>query len=734
MTLRAYIRGTSPVLLVLDGLRGIAVLAAPLIALAVFRWMATQTLLVAPLHHRLWMRPRLHPEAGLYGAFLVAALVLNAAWLMTALRNFVAITMARVAPAVPRDQQAPATERVDLPPYPYTRESFSLVLGELQDRDGSRVPSEKSPGLQPRWLTLPELALYTGIFVTGGIGSGKTSAVAYPALKQLLGFRRPVKVRRPHGSVDEQDWKFSGLILDEKGDFTRAAAEYCAEWGRADDLIRISPGGRWIWNVIYNPNIPTWAVGFQLGWIIRTFNKGGTASDPFWENAPRELVTEYLGLLHDAQGYYTLHDYLEVLIDDSKQDELHARAMTRLGGDEGKVEDMERRWKSIQRRREGMGVNLRGSLEACARAGIDMFRQPELRRTFCPTREEYFEACPDGMLRPRANVFTGFDQALDYGKVVGIEMSKYIYFDAATFCQVALKAQWEDSVRRREVIGPDGRLIMPPRFGEAIGYCPTFLMADEAQLSANPMDAEFKSVCRSKRASMWELTQSHSSIKGAFGQAKAADADTYFQNSMTHIYLRQSDPGSMKIIQEEVGKKIIQKTTLAVTEGGTSSELSYVQGEIVHEGLGMSATKTVSTEEKPFLEIEELKRLPNNVAVVMPSNGDRTLPAAITYLRPLWVFKKHTDLRIETPWLDWPESLRATYDLATIPQTVTWHPWAPVEEAATVDAKATLGKFVQSAPVARRSEGAPASSPGVPSRTSVSSDDLWSELADPIDE
>jgi len=83
-------------------------------------------------------------------------------------------------------------------------------------------------------------------------------------------------------------------------------------------------------------------------------------------------------------------------------------------------------------------------------------------------------------------------------------MPKQIFFDAAIFCQVALKAQWQDAVLRRETIGPDGKLLMPPGFGEDIGYCPTFLMADEAQLSATPRDAEFKAVCRSKRASMWE--------------------------------------------------------------------------------------------------------------------------------------------------------------------------------------------------------------------------------------
>jgi hypothetical protein len=78
----------------------------------------------------------------------------------------------------------------------------------------------------------------------------------------------------------------------------------------------------------------------------------------------------------------------------------------------------------------------------------------------------------------------------------------------------------------------------------------------------------------------------------------------------------------------------------------------------VHEGSGLSSTKTVATEERPFVEVEELKRLPNNVAIVLPSNGDRTLPAAVTFLRPLWVQEKHPELSMSTPWLDWPSEVR----------------------------------------------------------------------------
>jgi hypothetical protein len=112
----------------------------------------------------------------------------------------------------------------------------------------------------------------------------------------------------------------------------------------------------------------------------------------------------------------------------------------------------------------------------------------------------------------------------------------------------------------------------------------------------------------------------------------------------------------------------------------------------------VSATKTVAAEEKPFVELEELKGLPNNVAIVLPSNGDRTLPATMTYLRPLWVFTQHPQLTLETPWFDWPESLRATYDLDSIPQELGWSGWDnqdALDEDAIIPAHARLGRFIQ---------------------------------------
>jgi hypothetical protein len=97
------------------------------------------------------------------------------------------------------------------------------------------------------------------------------------------------------------------------------------------------------------------------------------------------------------------------------------------------------------------------------------------------------------------------------------------------------------------------------------------------------------------------------------------------------------------------------------------------------------------------VEIDELKQLPNNVALAFPSTGEKTLPATYVYLRPLWVFREHPDLSLETPWLNWPETLRNTYDLDSMPQAVPWKGWdrAFLEIAEVAPPEQHLAGFIQ---------------------------------------
>ena len=91
-----------------------------------------------------------------------------------------------------------------LPPYPdpRLREDLFLVIGEIHN---ARTPG---PSPSPRWLTIPERGLFTGIAIFGAIGSGKTTCCILPFAEQILAYR-----------AADHDRKIGGLVLEVKGDF-----------------------------------------------------------------------------------------------------------------------------------------------------------------------------------------------------------------------------------------------------------------------------------------------------------------------------------------------------------------------------------------------------------------------------------------------------------------------------------------------------------------------------------
>jgi hypothetical protein len=89
-------------------------------------------------------------------------------------------------------------------PDPRTRNELYLMVGEVHN------PRRPGPSETPRWLTIPERGLFTGIAIFGAVGSGKTSCCMYPFAEQILAYKASDEAKR-----------IGGLILEVKGDFCR---------------------------------------------------------------------------------------------------------------------------------------------------------------------------------------------------------------------------------------------------------------------------------------------------------------------------------------------------------------------------------------------------------------------------------------------------------------------------------------------------------------------------------
>jgi hypothetical protein len=166
-----------------------------------------------------------------------------------------------------------------LPQYadPGSRDELYLVLGEQHHR----LTADRAS--TPRWLTIPERGLYTGIAIVGAVGTGKTSACIYPYVEQLLAYRAGDATR-----------KVAALVLEVKGDFCSHVREILARHGRSDDYVEVSLESRYRYNPLHS-DLDAYALAYGIATLMT--NLFGRGKEKFWQQASTNLV-KFVILLH----------------------------------------------------------------------------------------------------------------------------------------------------------------------------------------------------------------------------------------------------------------------------------------------------------------------------------------------------------------------------------------------------------------------------------------------------
>jgi hypothetical protein len=229
---------------------------------------------------------------------------------LTVIASVCYVCIARIDRAEPQQR---------LPAYPAVskRRSLFLVLGERH----RTVVSGRSP--EPRWLTIPDRGLYTGIAIIGAIGSGKTSACMYPYVDQLLGY-----------NAADPAHKLGGLILEVKGDFCRQVRGILERHGRAADYVEVSLTSPYRYNPLHN-DLDAYALAFGIATLMT--NLFGRGKEPFWQQASTNLV-KFVILLHQVlDDYVTLFDVYEHVINPDKLRTKIASGLARFGAQNRRI-------------------------------------------------------------------------------------------------------------------------------------------------------------------------------------------------------------------------------------------------------------------------------------------------------------------------------------------------------------------------------------------------------------
>lgn len=552
-------------------------------------------------------------------------------------------------------------------PKPGRREPL-VVIGE-QHHPVEPVPSER-----PAWLSIPAKGLYTGVFVAGAVGSGKTSACMRPFADQVLSWQAADPERRP-----------CGLVLEVKGDFCHQIREILEGCGRGGDYIEIGLGGARSWNPLDIPEMDSYSLAAQI--ISLKAQLFGRGKEPFWDQAAGQLMRWVIEVhrLPPLGGWVTLRDlYREatglerfghridaaldatdpanlvdrIVIDAGAlvalpaaddwdwRDEGGGRLSTRRTGERelalrtariafDRREAAEIPEGAAERARElegwfkdhwlNLDPKLRTSIAEGVAAFLALFVDPDVARVFCPPDPR--EGLPSGAPRP----LPPMRAAIETGQVIALNMPANAAPQLARFAGVMLKTAW-----LRAALGRPADMARKEHRGRV--WRPALFVCDEYQQFAtvgedDPQgDEKTFALTRQARVIPLVATQSISSLASATRGGEAWR--TLLQCFRTRIFLALSDAASAKQAAEICGQVERLKQSYSVSESGQRGGVSLLGGTLTAAKGGVGASKSWQRRREALFDPTVFMELDTFQAIVQPFDGSRSERARRVYLKP----------------------------------------------------------------------------------------------------
>jgi hypothetical protein len=556
-------------------------------------------------------------------------------------------------------------------PEPGKRDALFLVVGEVHN------PRKPVPAEAPRWLTIPERGLFTGIAIFGAIGTGKTSCCMYPFAEQILAYK-----------ADEKDKRIGGLILEVKGDFCHKVKDILDRHGRSEDYIEVSLDSEYRYNPLQS-DLDAYELAYSIAALLN--NLFGRGKEPFWQQAYTNLVN-FLILLHKvAYDYVTLFDVYQCAISpptleariaeaeeilmgrhyvaikpdvygertadlvglgfihDPKEDRYLAPATTQLRetlqnrgiasesktvlnpsqADPDKLEKLEaiKRWYNDDWSR--IEPKLRTSIVEGISVFLSLFdSNPRVKRIFCPKKECYDPA--KNINNMYGKPLPSFSWLIENGNVCALNFPIGMNPGIAKALGIMMKLDFERAVLNRV---PHIEAHPEQYFRQVLFLCDEYQHFATVGESDPTGDEKFFSLSRQPKCIPIIATQSISSLKSAL------PGDTWrtlLQTFRTKIFLALSDDFSARIASELCGREDHLKVSYNLSESGHDARVSLLTGKASSQKANITASKSYNTQSDYRFDMKTFTELRNAQSVIVAYDGFNPMPPMFCYLKPYY--------------------------------------------------------------------------------------------------
>lgn len=369
-----------------------------------------------------------------------------------------------------------------------------------------------------------------GVHIFGGIGSGKTSgsgkALAAAYLRAGMG----------------------GLVLAAKPDEVEQWIRYARENGRSNSLILFGARGGGFNFITYElARQGAAGLGSVVECVMRILDaarqtnpNASRSSEPFWEDAMRQVLRNTIPVLFSATGTVRIPDIIrfvasapisrDQLRDPEWQDASFMFSMLATAHrepvhpmDVGDFDKTASYWRDEYGQLDN---KTRSNIAISLSTALDRFNRGRLHEAFC-TRT------------------TLVPELTFHGAIIVMDMSALTWNEDGIVAQHLFKYMWQRAVLARNAL--------EPRHQDR----PVFLWADESQYFVNAYDTDFQSTCRSAKACTVFLTQSLPTYYAKMGGEQAkAKADMLLANFITKIWHNNSCPETNRWAADTIGRSI----------------------------------------------------------------------------------------------------------------------------------------------------------------------------------
>lgn len=437
-------------------------------------------------------------------------------------------------------------------------------------------------------IYIPENGLYQNFLITGTIGSGKTSSAMYPFTRQLLKY-----------NSSNRNNKIGMLILDVKGNYYNQVKKYANAYNLDKDLIVLELGKNIFYNPLHKPNLKARVLANRLKTILLLFSENN--SESYWLDKAEEVLSECIKLCrlynHGYVTFVELHKlitqpnyYLEkikVLRDLFISSKFNYNQIYELNAS---LDFFEKEFQNLDDRTKGIIIS------EITRITNTFVSDYDVMNTFCAPKEKL--------------TFSGFEEVLNKGKIVVLNMNIFEYNALSKIIATYLKLDFQTEVMYR--------------LSKNIVKTSAFI-CDEYDKFASKTDCEFFSLSREAKCINIVSTQSYSSLKTTLKDE--ATVKVIVQNLINKIWFRTDDIFTIEEAQKQLGKEDKEKVSKSISESAKETNFSYITNCLHSQNSNIAETYSTYLQNDFIFDSKFFtQNLETFTALTFLSNGNIIFP------------------------------------------------------------------------------------------------------------